>query len=72
MAHDYLKEGLKLDSQAGRVTLEIKATLLGGTLLICALIAKLTFDSDDPSQLLAGLATILLGTPLVWVALKDL
>jgi len=72
MAHDYLKEGLELNSKAGRVTLEIKATLLGGTLLICALIAKLTFDNDDPSRLLAGLATILLGTPLIWVALKDL
>ncbi len=72
MAHDYLKEGLELDSKAGRVGLEIKATLLGGTLLICALIAKLTFDSEDPSKLLAGLATILLGTPLVWVAFKDL
>jgi Cd2+/Zn2+-exporting ATPase len=72
MAHDYLKEDLELQSKAGRVSIEIVATLLGGTLLICALIARLTFDNEDPSDLLAGIATVLLGTPLVWVALKDL
>ena len=72
MAHDYLKDGLELDSKTGRVGLEIIATLLGGMLLICALIARMTFDSYDPSDVLAGLATILLGAPLVWVALKDL
>ena len=72
MAHDYLTEDLALKSQTGRVSVEIIATLLGGTLLICALIAKLTFDNQDPSDLLAGIATILLGAPLVWVALKDL
>ena len=72
MAHDYLEEGLQLDSKAGRVGLEIIATLLGGTLLMCALIARLTFDNLDTSDLLAMAATLLLGTPLVWVALKDL
>ncbi len=72
MAHDYLAEDLALKSKTGRVSLEIIATLLGGTLLMCALIAKLTFDVNDPSDLLAGIATVLLGAPLVWVALKDL
>jgi Zn2+/Cd2+-exporting ATPase len=72
MAHDNLKDGLELESKTGRVGFEIIVTLLGGTLLICALIAKWTFDSEDPSMLLAGLATILLGAPLVWVALNDL
>jgi Zn2+/Cd2+-exporting ATPase len=71
MAHDYLTEDLALKSKTGRVSVEIIATLLGGALLICALIAKMTFDNNDPSDLLAGIATILLGTPLVWVALKD-
>jgi Zn2+/Cd2+-exporting ATPase len=72
MAHDFVKDGLELDSEAGKIGFEIGATLFGGVLLLCALIAKLTFDTDDPSKLLAGLATILLGSPLVWVALKDL
>lgn len=74
MAHDYLTEDLALKSKTGRVSVEIVATLLGGTLLICALIAKMIFDSpdNDQSNLLAGVATVLLGTPLVWVALKDL
>jgi len=72
MAHDYLKEDLALETKTGRVSVEIVATLLGGTLLICALIARLTFDNQDPSDLLAAIATVLLGAPLVWVALKDL
>ncbi len=72
MAHDYLTEDLALKSKTGKVSVEIIATLLGGTLLICALIARMTFDNVDPSDLLAGIATVLLGTPLVWVALKDL
>ena len=72
MAHDYLTEDLALKSKTGKVSVEIIATLLGGTLLICALIARMTFDNADPSDLLAGIATVLLGTPLVWVALKDL
>ncbi len=72
MAHDYVKDGLELDGNAGKIGFEIAATLFGGALLICALIAKFTFDTEDPSKLLAGIATVLLGTPLVWVALKDL
>ncbi len=72
MAHDYLKEGLELDSKTGRVGFQIIVTLLGGTLLISALIARMTFDSQDTSDLLALVATVLLGTPLIWVALKDL
>ncbi|MEZ6190705.1 MAG: cation-translocating P-type ATPase [Phycisphaerales bacterium] len=72
MAHDYLTEDLALKSKTGKVSVEIIATLLGGTLLICALIARMTFDNADPSDLLAGIATVLLGAPLVWVALKDL
>ncbi len=72
MAHDYISEDLALKSKTGRVSVEILATLLGGTLLICALIAKLTFDNEDPSNLLACIATVLLGAPLIWVALKDL
>jgi Cd2+/Zn2+-exporting ATPase len=72
MAHDYLTEDLALKSKTGKVGVEIIATLLGGTLLICALIARMTFDNADPSDLLAGIATVLLGAPLVWVALKDL
>jgi len=72
MAHDYLEEGLQLDSKTGRVGVEIVATLLGGTLLMCALIARFTFDNQDASDLLAMAATLLLGTPLIWVALKDL
>jgi Cd2+/Zn2+-exporting ATPase len=72
MAHDYLTENLQIESATGKVSVQIVGTLLGGLLLICALIASMTFDSKDTSDLLAAVATILLGAPLVWVALKDL
>lgn len=72
MAHDYIKEDLHLDVATGRVGYQIVATLLGGTLLVCALLGRFLYDSRETSDLLAGLATILLAAPLVWVALKDL
>ncbi len=72
MAHDYITENTQVESATGRVSLGILATLLGGTLLICALLAKFLYDSPDTSDMLAAVATILLGAPLVWVALKDL
>ena len=73
MAHDYLKDDLQLDSKAGRVSLQILGTLTGGMLLVCALLAQLLFR-DDPfyAQVLAAAAAVLLGAPLVYVALHDL
>ena len=72
MAHDYVKEDLQLEQATGRVSFQIMGTLLGGTLLVCALLAQFFYDSKDISALLAAVAAILLGGPLVWVALKDL
>ncbi|MEX2672307.1 MAG: cation-translocating P-type ATPase [Phycisphaeraceae bacterium] len=72
MAHNYIKDDLQVEAQTGRVGFQILVTLLGGTLLICALIASFSFDSPDTGDILAGIATVLLGGPLVWVALKDL
>jgi len=72
MAHDFVKDELQLEARTGRISIEIMGTLFGGVLLICALIARLTFDSPHTSDLLAMAATILLGAPLVYVAVKDL
>ncbi len=72
MAHDFVKSELQLEAQTGRVSIEIMATLFGGVLLICALVARLTFDSPHNSAMLAAAAAILLGAPLVIVAVKDL
>ncbi len=78
MAHDYVKEGLAVESATGRVSLEILATLVGGTLLICSVIAQILFASpasdgtNFPATALAFLSAILLGAPLVWVSLKEL
>lgn len=74
-AHDFVKEDLQLESQTGRVGIQILATLVGGTLLVCSLVAYLLtprYGSDFHATVLAMLSAILLGTPLVWVALKDM
>ncbi|MCX5662815.1 MAG: cation-translocating P-type ATPase [Planctomycetota bacterium] len=79
MAHDYVKDQLSVESQTGRVSLEILATLLGGTLLICSVAADWIygagpseFEANFPATLLAFVAALLLGAPLVWVSLKEL
>ena len=72
MAHDYIKDTAQIESATGKVGFQIMATLLGGTLLICALIASFIYDTPATADMLAAIATILLGAPLVWVALKDL
>jgi Cd2+/Zn2+-exporting ATPase len=72
MAHDYVKEDLQIESATGRVSLAIVGTLVGGVLLICSLVASLVFKDAEHAQTLAAASAILLGAPLVWVALKDL
>ena len=72
MAHSHIKEDLQIESQTGRVSLQILATLVGGMLLLTALAAKLIFSSPDQADVLAALSAMLLGLPLVWVAIKDL
>lgn len=86
-AHKFVSEGLQLDTQTGRVSLQILATLLGGVLLLCSVAAifvfgpttQITPDGTERlvyrnfySELLGIVAAILLGAPLVWTALKDL
>jgi len=72
MAHDFVEEGLQIESQTGRMSLQIIATLLGGVLMIASFAANLLFEAPDHGEFLAMLSAILLGAPLVWVALKDL
>jgi len=55
-----------------RVSLKIVATLLGGTLLLCAFLARFLFRGEPHADILAILAAILLGGPLVLAALRDL
>lgn len=72
MAHDHVKSDLQLESDTGRVSIQIIATLLGGVLLVCSIVARFVFTDDFYSTLLAMISAVLLGAPLVWVALKDL
>ena len=70
--HDYIREELHLDAQTGRVSFQIVATLVGGVLLICSFIAQMLFENETHADLLGAVAAVLLGTPLVVVAVKDL
>ena len=71
-AHGYVKDGLQLEAETGRVRGQILATLVGGVLLVCSFIAGLLFDSPAHADLLGAFAAVLLGTPLVLVAVRDL
>jgi Cd2+/Zn2+-exporting ATPase len=76
MVHDHAKQ--IVESETGRVNAQIMAVLLGGMLLMAALVATLIFERPAPDQLpdqamyIAIAAALLLGVPLVWQALKDL
>ena len=69
---DAAPDALQLDSATGTVSYRIVATLVGGVLLICSLLAQLIWADDNRSSTLAFVAAILLGTPLVIVAVKDM
>jgi hypothetical protein len=78
MAHEHVKADLQVDSQTGRVSLQILATLLGGILLLCSVAAaflfrdpQLEWGRDFYSATLAVLATVLLGAPTSMVFLRS-
>ncbi len=80
-SHDFVKEELQLESQQGRLSLQIIATLLGGVLLVAGVAARFIFpgavavDGDVTNvyaDTLGMFSAILLGAPLVVVAIKDL
>ena len=78
MTHEEIKSSLRVAEETGRISFAIALTLLGGMLLLCAVAAKFIFgggldgEENPYAQTLGMIATILLGTPLVWTALKDL
>ncbi|NJL32252.1 MAG: cation-translocating P-type ATPase [Phycisphaerales bacterium] len=71
-AHSHVSDNLQLESQTGQVSLQIIATLLGGVLLVCSIFARFLFDNEFYYQSLGLLSALLLGVPLIWVAIKDL
>lgn len=58
--------------RSNRLKLEIAATLIGGTLLLCGLAAGFLWKKEFYAALPAVLAVLLLGGPLVWAAASDL
>ncbi len=72
MVHDHIKHQLKLQDKTGRVSLQITATLVGGTMLFCSVVAGFLFDSDFYPSVLGLVSALLLGVPVVWGAVKEL
>jgi len=72
MAHDHIAQHIQVQTQTGRVSVQIIATLIGGMLLLCSVAAQVLFDSEFYPAALGLIAAILLGLPLVWVAVKEL
>jgi Cd2+/Zn2+-exporting ATPase len=78
MAHQHLhfKEDVAVDYTKGkqiRVSIALLGTLAGGVLLINSLIARFVYGPKSFStELLAMLAAILLGAPIVWHAIKSM
>src|SRR5690606_5748580 len=71
----------QLEHREGQLGKLIYATLTGGTLLLASFVAQLLFDSSvdiggstyNPAATMLGLlAALLLGSPLVFFALRDL
>ncbi len=72
MAHDHVKHELEILDETGRVSLQIVAALMGGGLLVCSFVAGLLFDHEFYPAALGLISALLLGAPLIWVAVKDL
>jgi len=74
MAEQPTSEAVELESETGRLSFQILATLLGGVLLVCAALGYVLYSTPDGdiAGMLAGLATVLLGAPLVYVAARDM
>jgi Cd2+/Zn2+-exporting ATPase len=70
MPHDFVKD--VVEAESGKAGLQVVAALVGGVLLANSLVAGVVFDHDAYGALLAMVAAILLGAPLVWQALADL
>ena len=70
VAHDFLKE--MVEDESGHSGPLVLATLLGGVLLLAALAARFLFGQEFYHGVLALVAAVLLGTPLVVQALGDL
>ncbi|MEM9019700.1 MAG: cation-translocating P-type ATPase [Planctomycetota bacterium] len=66
-----LAQGQAVDGQERKVDLQIMAVLVGVTVLIAAVIARFIFDSESHSGFLAMVASILLGGPIVYGAIKS-
>ena len=71
-AHSHVTENLQIESETGKLGIQIIATLIGGMMLVCSFVAQMLFENDFYPTVLGAISALLLGTPLIWVAIKDL
>jgi len=70
MAHEYLQD--VVGDETGRATRKIVAVLLGGVLLLAAVVASFVYQQPFYSGILSMGAAALLGLPLITKAFRDL
>lgn len=80
--HGYIKDDMHIEEKTGKINMSIIVTLAGGMLLICSFIAQYLFpgqvDTETGETLnfyasILGIASaILLGAPLIRIAIQDL
>jgi len=70
MAHGFVRE--MLDAEPNHFRLTLGACLFGGLLLIVSYLALIVFDQVELSAMVSLAAAILLGSPLVYNAIKAL
>ncbi len=70
MAHDALADAVK--TQTTRASLMLIGTMLGGVLVFNSFVASWLFPDDFYRDAMAMVGALLLGSPLVWHAIKHL
>jgi len=70
MAHGFVRD--MVEAKTGKFRLQLGICLTGGIVLINSYVAGLLFELPELSVFISLAAAILLGTPLVYNALKDL
>lgn len=80
--HGYIKDDMHIEEKTGKINMSIIVTLAGGMLLVCSFLAQFLFPGQIDTEtgekvnyyasILAIGSAILLGAPLIRIAIQDL
>ena len=58
-AHSHVTENLQIESETGKLGIQIIATLIGGMMLVCSFVAQMLFENDFYPTVLEALGVAL-------------